>query len=477
MGARDGRTKRDKAGRRRARTAASDVWRLPPTDHLDPAPRAEALALAGVRALASGLVEGLDEVVTALVVLAHSAEGRTAVEQTLVARVRVVVRERWAAGWQPTDLVHMAQRSSLHVAPETGTVRQVGALLGDAMTDDLATYPAGSVEPAWSGQLETAEAEAWWPADQTWVGARCAQWGDAVALEAALRLEHVLRQLPPLQQLGARPGERVAAPADADRSTQASGSSASDPGRARPDVDAKILERVRRLLAKAESTTFEAEAETFTAGAQALMARHSIDHALLAATAQGRGDAGPGGERPEGRRLWVETPYAREKVLLLGSVADANRTRTVWAKEDGYITLLGFAHDLDAVETLYTSLLVQATRAMHAEGKRHDAWGGSRTRSFRASFLAAYAVRIGERLHEVTAAQTAEAAEEARAAGGRELVPVLAERAAAVEAWTSELFPELRTVTMSVGRDREGYDRGRRAADQAALSWGRPLGR
>lgn len=232
---------------------------------------------------------------------------------------------------------------------------------------------------------------------------------------------------------------------------------------------------MRQLLAKAESTTYEAEADTFTAGAQALMARHSIDHALLAATAAGSGPEV--GERPDGRRLWIETPYVREKVLLLGVVADANRARSVWAKEDGYVTLLGFGPDLDAVETLYTSLLVQATRAMHGEGKRQDAYGGSRTRSFRQSFLAAFATRIGERLAEVTAAATEQATVAARERGGQELVPVLAAREEAVESYLGEVFPQLRTVSMPLGRDREGDARGRRAADRASLSWGRPLDR
>src|SRR5690606_29427780 len=80
-----------------------------------------------------------------------------------------------------------------------------------------------------------------------------------------------------------------------------------------PDVDSRILERVRMLLAKAESTTFAAEAETFTAGAQALMARHRIDAALLAAE-QGS-ESTEGG--PHGRRIGIDTPYDGPKASLL----------------------------------------------------------------------------------------------------------------------------------------------------------------
>ncbi|WP_288799965.1 DUF2786 domain-containing protein [uncultured Arsenicicoccus sp.] len=419
------------------------------------AARADDLALDGVRALMGGSVWALDDAVVDLVTLAHATGGRAVVEQTLTTRLRLALDERWRTGWQPMDLHHLVGRSARHVRAEPETVTRVVELLGDVMAADLAAYPRASVEQRWHDQLELAEASVWWSTTDSCLTARVGRWGsEAIGYEVALRLEHVLRSLPAMQQLGARPGE-------------ATSRSASAP----VDVDDKVLARVRQLLAKAESTPYEAEAETFTAGAQALMARHSIDHAVLAASAPVGGD-----ERPDGRRLWMETPYVREKVMLLGAVAEANRSRSVWAKEDGYVTLLGFPHDLDAVETLYTSLLVQATRAMHAEGKRLDWRGGSRTRSFRQSFLAAFGARIGERLAEVTAAETAQAAEEMSAAGGRELVPVLQERTEAVEAYVEELFPRVRHVSMSLGRDREGWDRGRRAADQASLQWGRAVG-
>ncbi|AKT52591.1 hypothetical protein ADJ73_04515 [Arsenicicoccus sp. oral taxon 190] len=411
----------------------------------------------GVRGLAAGSTWALDVAVTGLVALAHEEQARAVVEQTLVDRARQVVAEQWRAGWQPLDLHHVVQRERLHRQAAPETVAQVAQLLGDVMALDLAAYPRSTVERRWHDQLELAEAAVWWPEGQTLLGARGRSWGsETLAVEALLRLEHVLRALPEIQQLGALPGEAVAPRAAA----------------AQAHVDDKVLARVRQLLAKAESTPYEAEAETFTAGAQALMSRHSIDLAMLAAAAR------PGAaERPDGRRLWIETPYVREKVLLLGAVAEANRSRTVWSKEDGFVTLLGFGPDLDAVETLYTSLLVQATRAMHAEGRRLDRFGGSRTRSFRQSFLAAFATRIGERLTAVTEAETSQAAADLAAGGGRDLVPVLQERTAAVEGYVEELFPRLRRVRMSAGRDREGWVRGRRAADQAALAWGRAVSR
>jgi hypothetical protein len=45
-------------------------------------------------------------------------------------------------------------------------------------------------------------------------------------------------------------------------------------------------------------------------------------------------------------------------------VATANRCRVVWHRNLGLRTVMGFRTDLDAVELLFTSLLVQATTAL-----------------------------------------------------------------------------------------------------------------
>jgi hypothetical protein len=121
--------------------------------------------------------------------------------------------------------------------------------------------------------------------------------------------------------------------------------------------DRRMLDRVRALLAKAESTEFPKEAEALSARAQELMARHRIDRALLAAASGGAGE-------PSGRRLAVDSPYEAPKTVLLDVVATANGCRLVWHRSLGLCTVLGFPGDLDAVELLFTSLLAQATAAM-----------------------------------------------------------------------------------------------------------------
>lgn len=214
---------------------------------------------------------------------------------------------------------------------------------------------------------------------------------------------------------------------------------------ARPTGGHRMLGRIRALLAKAESTSFPEEAEALSAKAQHLMARHSIDEALLPEHA---------GEGPTARRIGVDRPYEGARALLLDAVAAANRCQAVWSSDFGFSTVVGYEADLEAVELLYTSLLVQAEAAMQR--------GRSKSKTFRQSFLIAYAGRIRDRL-------TAAADEEAAATP--EVLPVLATREVAVASAADRMFPSTTTHRLK-GRDAEGWEHGTAAADRAALGPG-----
>ena len=87
--------------------------------------------------------------------------------------------------------------------------------------------------------------------------------------------------------------------------------------------------------------------------------------------------------------------------------------------------------------------------------------GKARLKAFRRSFLIAYAVRIGERMRQVTAAAVqAEAAD---------LLPVLRNRDTQVRATMDRLFPQTQRVRGSRIDSAEGWDSGFEAADQATL--------
>jgi hypothetical protein len=245
------------------------------------------------------------------------------------------------------------------------------------------------------------------------------------------------------------------------------------PSQSQRTADDRVLGKIRALLAKAESTEFAEEAEALSGRAQELMAKYSIDHAVLADQA---GDK----ETPGGRRIPVDNPYESPKVSLLNEVARANRCRTVWMQQIGMVTVIGFEADLDAVELLFTSLLVQANTAMLRSGVKRDTDGRSRTRAFRQSFLIAYAYRIGERLSEATDHAVKEAAEELEAhhgerpgtaaVAGTALVPLLAARTQAVDDAVDEMFGDSLTVNRGPrATDLEGWNSGRAAADMASL--------
>ena len=105
-------------------------------------------------------------------------------------------------------------------------------------------------------------------------------------------------------------------------------------GPAGPEVESKVLARIRALLAKAESTEFPEEAEALSAKAQALMSRHAIDRLVVEAEAP---DAAP----VDSRRIWLDPPYVLAKAHLTDVVAGANRCRAVCSEGLGLVTVFG----------------------------------------------------------------------------------------------------------------------------------------
>ena len=393
--------------------------------------------------------------------------------RTVLVVTGALLARLWRAGWQPADLVRAVRREL--------TPRHL-RLVVDLIAAENRGYAAAALDPRWSGQLRELEAAAWWGEDDGFLpGVAARERADRFAVATLLlELFRLIGGLPPITLLAPPPGAAGDRPQSGPR-----------PGGV---GEPRMLGRIRALLAKAESTDFPEEAEALTAKAQQLMAQHSIDEALLA--------AGTGGDHEPGAcRIGIDNPYEAPKAVLLDAVAEANRARSVWSKDLGFCTVVGFPADLEAVELLYTSLLVQATSAMNGAGTRRGARpeaervtagragavrgggpavdGGARTKSFRQSFLLAYASRIRERLAEATAQATEEALAGERAAGrggepgaaGGEpaLLPVLAAREAAVQGTTERMFPTLRAGRAVRANDYEGWAQGRAAADRARL--------
>lgn len=208
------------------------------------------------------------------------------------------------------------------------------------------------------------------------------------------------------------------------------------------------LHQVRALLAKAESTEFGPEAEALMAKAQQLIARHALERLLDEPATDDR-------VRPGIRRVWLDRPYLAPKAALVGEVARANRCRSAFAEQVGFSIVVGEEADLDAVELLVTSLLIQADVAMFAHGR---AGARGRSRSFRQSFLMAYATRIGERLATASEAATA----------GSDRLPVLRRREHEVEESFHAMVATRAARSVRVA-DGQGWRAGTAAADLSRL--------
>ncbi|NUP22386.1 MAG: DUF2786 domain-containing protein [Streptomyces sp.] len=330
----------------------------------------------------------------------------------LARRGREFVAAAWRRGWQPADVVRLVRRDLDDVH-----ARLLAALIRDQRPDDR---PRG---PRWQAQLADLP---------TGAAPRTDRFSHATAV---LELYRLLLRLPALEPL-----EETAEP---------------NAKSSRPE--SRMLTRIRALLAKAEATGFPEEAEALTAKAQELMARHSVDEALLDARA-------PSHDTPGACRIGVEPPYEQAKAVLLDAVASANHCRAVWNEAFGFSTVVGFEADLEVVELLHTSLLVQAQTAMTRAEAAQRAGGRKRTKTFRQSFLAAYAHRIGAHL---TAA--------ARTPVTQDLLPVLATREVAVTDRLDRMFPETTTTRLRGVTDEAGWVEGAEAADRAQVRPRRPL--
>ncbi|MFI6337897.1 DUF2786 domain-containing protein [Streptomyces sp. NPDC050535] len=333
----------------------------------------------------------------------------------LARRGEEFVAGAWRRGWEPADVVRFVRREleDVHVRLAAELIR------GESGRDK----PRG---PRWAAQLEDLDATG--PAPR----------GDRFSFAtAALELYRLLLRLPSIEPLDVPEGAAAAAP-----------------------KDSRMLTRIRALLAKAEATGFPEEAEALSAKAQELMARHSIDEALLAARTHAK-------DAPGACRIGVEPPYETAKAVLLDAVAGANRCRAVWNDFLGFSTVVGFEPDLEAVELLYTSLLVQATAAMTKAEAAQRAGGRKRTKTFRQSFLAAYAHRIGDRLASVSEGQVASTE--------GELLPVLVARDVAVADQLERMFPATVTTRLRGVTDAAGWEEGAAAADRAQVRGRRPI--
>src|SRR5450755_1732578 len=182
----------------------------------------------------------------------------------------------------------------------------------------------------------------------------------------------------------------------------------------RSEPSSALLDRVRKLLAKAEAEgVTPPEAEALTAKAAELMARYGIDRARLAAT------------RPGAR-----------------------------------IHIFGYASDLERVDILYTSLLLQMAHGLTSTAVPV---GVRSPRAWRRSWLLGFVTAVITRVR--SAEDRAAATAEGETHPGPSTALVLADRAVVIRRQLEQEYPVTRRtrVTYSGRGYSDGYAQGQRA--------------
>ena len=140
------------------------------------------------------------------------------------------------------------------------------------------------------------------------------------------------------------------------------------------DQGAKMLERVRALLAKASSTTFPEEADSFRAKADELMTKYAIEVWQVEQAEAGK----KAPTKPIVRKVDLAWWYDMDNQLASGlwdmfiSVTTHCRVRTAWKNVDymnKQIPLVGMPVDLDYADMLFTNLMLQLVDTMDPHPK------------------------------------------------------------------------------------------------------------
>lgn len=263
---------------------------------------------------------------------------------------------------------------------------------------------------------------------------------------------------------GASTGAAGPGPADQDPADPGS----SGPGPAGPGADgraatgseaaAALLDRVRKLLTKAEADgVTAAEAQALTAKAAELMAKYGIDRALLAARR-------PETDHPADRKVDIDNPWARVQAHLLCGVAAAMRCQCVLLPRPDpgtRIHIFGFASDIERTDVLYTSLLLQMWQGLGTA--QMPGWSRS-PRAWRRSWLLGFISAVVSRVRAAEQDATTRATSPAAAEGGR-MTLVLADRRQVIMRNIEHAYPVTRKTQMTYSGSGygAGYTEGQRA--------------
>ncbi|HTU74422.1 MAG TPA: DUF2786 domain-containing protein [Trebonia sp.] len=230
---------------------------------------------------------------------------------------------------------------------------------------------------------------------------------------------------------------------------------------------AELLDRVRKLLAKAEAEGVTPhEAEALTAKAAELMARYGIDRARL-------GALHPETDLPVDRMFALDNPWANVKSHLLSGLAQALRCQCVLLRGSDpgiQVHVFGYASDIERADILFTSLLVQMARGLAQQAVPP---GAPSAKAWRRSWMLGYCAAVVTRVKaaEQDAAEASDAGRDAAADGGPSTAVVLADRAMTIRHNAQRAYPRTRQARVTYTGN--GYSDGYREGQKADIGCGK----
>lgn len=226
-----------------------------------------------------------------------------------------------------------------------------------------------------------------------------------------------------------------------------------------------VINKIRGLLAKAESTEYEAEAEALLDKATSLMASHRVSEAMLA-------EAGKAAEDPMVVQKVTIGTWTVSKTHLLINIGQAfgcHTTRESWGNKKA-LQVIGHQSDVETVVALMTHLEIQLDRALLAQ----KGWDKGDTRRVRANFARAWCLRVAERVEEHYATAVKEAVQD-QGGSSSSVALVLRDRSLETDDFFEETQgykPRYRTSNLNL-TDRSAFGAGRAAGNRADIGAGR----
>lgn len=231
-------------------------------------------------------------------------------------------------------------------------------------------------------------------------------------------------------------------------------------------ADEKIKERVRKMLALAENEgATEAERERALFLATELITRHQIDRSMLSNTGKNR-------EEVTFQEWTYEGTYSGEKSTLLGWLAQALGMKSVHWSSRGVTYrshIYGFPSDLEMLDMLYTSLLLQQTSGMHKAKVPPYLYGGE-VATWRRDWLRSFSSVVHHRVKAAHAKAASTYDTEHTGSGKPGAAMVLAGRTDLVTAAYEQAYPKLAKKKARPARQarhqdaaEQGWEAGQRA--------------